>query len=44
MKNKNQYFHGISYFRGVPFIQYIDEMPSLKRQVDGPFMMPIVDK
>merc|ERR1719147_169800 len=31
-------------YTGVPFIQYIDEMPSLKRQVDGPFMMPIVDK
>ena len=31
-------------FRGLPFIQYLDDMPSLKRQVDGPFMMPIVDK
>jgi len=31
-------------YTGPPFIQYMDEMPSLKRQVDGPFMMPIVDK
>lgn len=27
-----------------PFIPYIDSLPSLKRNVDGPFMMPIVDK
>lgn len=26
------------------FIPYIDNLPSLKRNVDGPFMMPIVDK
>jgi len=31
-------------YTGLPFIQYLDDMPSLKRQVDGPFMMPIVDK
>lgn len=27
-----------------PFIPYIDNLPSLKRNVSGPFMMPIVDK
>jgi len=32
------------YYTGLPFIPYIDALPSLKRQVDGPFMMPIVDK
>jgi len=32
------------YYTGLPFIPYIDNLPSLKRQVDGPFMMPIVDK
>ena len=31
-------------FREEPFIPYIDSLPSLKRNVDGPFMMPIVDK
>ena len=33
-----------SHSSGPPFIAYIDDLPSLKRQVDGPFMMPIVDK
>jgi len=27
-----------------PFIPYIDALPTLKRNSDGPFMMPIVDK
>jgi len=27
-----------------PFIPYIDNLPELKRNVSGPFMMPIVDK
>ena len=31
-------------FREEPFIPYIDSLPSLKRNVNGPFMMPIVDK
>ena len=30
--------------RGLPFIPYIDALDTLKRHVDGPFMMPIVDK
>ena len=30
--------------REEPFIPYIDNLPSLKRNSDGPFMMPIVDK
>jgi len=29
---------------GQPFIPYIDSLPTLKRHVEGPFMMPIVDK
>lgn len=32
------------WYTGQSFIPYIDSLPSLKRQVDGPFMMPIVDK
>ncbi len=32
------------FFSGEAFIPYIDSMPSLKRNIDGPFMMPIVDK
>lgn len=30
--------------REQPFIPYLDKLPTLKRNVDGPFMMPIVDK
>lgn len=30
--------------REEPFIPYIDSLPSLVRNTDGPFMMPIVDK
>lgn len=32
------------WYTELPFIPYIDSLPSLRRQVDGPFMMPIVDK
>jgi len=32
------------WYKDLPFIPYIDSLPSLKRQVEGPFMMPIVDK
>lgn len=32
------------WFSGMCFIPYIDSLPSLSRNVDGPFMMPIVDK
>jgi hypothetical protein len=32
------------FVREEPFIPYIDSLPSLKRNLDGPFMMPIVDK
>jgi len=32
------------WYSGPSFIPYIDGLPSLKRQMDGPFMMPIVDK
>lgn len=31
-------------FREEPFIPYLDSLPSLQRNIDGPFMMPIVDK
>ena len=30
--------------RGPPFIPFIDDLPSLNRNADGPFIMPIVDK
>ena len=30
--------------RGESFIPYIDSLPAMKRNVAGPFMMPIVDK
>lgn len=33
------------YFRSEEaFIPYIDALPSLKRNTDGPFMMPIVER
>lgn len=34
----------ISNYRGPPFIQFIDDLPPMDRKVDGPFMLPIVDK
>ncbi|XP_063533921.1 eukaryotic peptide chain release factor GTP-binding subunit ERF3A isoform X3 [Cydia strobilella] len=33
-----------SWYRGPSFIQLIDELPSLNRKMDGPFIMPVVDK
>lgn len=32
------------WYRGPAFIPFIDELPSLQRKSDGPFIMPIVDK
>lgn len=32
------------WYRGAAFIPFIDELPSLNRKTDGPFIMPIVDK
>lgn len=32
------------WYRGPAFIPFIDALPSLNRQHDGPFIMPIVDK
>ncbi|XP_030565072.1 eukaryotic peptide chain release factor GTP-binding subunit ERF3A isoform X1 [Drosophila novamexicana] len=32
------------WYRGPAFIPFIDELPSLNRNQDGPFIMPIVDK
>lgn len=32
------------WYRGSAFIPFIDELPSLNRKTDGPFIMPIVDK
>lgn len=34
----------LSIFRGLPFIPFIDNLPSMNRKLDGPFIMPIVDK
>ncbi|XP_025829555.1 eukaryotic peptide chain release factor GTP-binding subunit ERF3A [Agrilus planipennis] len=33
-----------TFFRGLPFIPFIDQLPMLNRKSDGPFIMPIVDK
>lgn len=33
-----------TFFRGLPFIPFIDSLPSMNRKLDGPFIMPIVDK
>ncbi|KAL3274217.1 hypothetical protein HHI36_015629 [Cryptolaemus montrouzieri] len=33
-----------SWYRGPAFIPFIDNLPSLNRKNDGPFIMPIVDK
>lgn len=32
------------WYRGPPFIEFIDNLPSLNRKMDGPFIMPVVDK
>uniref|UniRef100_A0A182SSV0 Tr-type G domain-containing protein n=1 Tax=Anopheles maculatus TaxID=74869 RepID=A0A182SSV0_9DIPT len=32
------------WYQGPAFIPFIDELPSLNRKTDGPFIMPIVDK
>lgn len=32
------------WYRGPPFIDFIDDLPSLNRKQEGPFIMPIVDK
>ena len=39
--------HVVIYFscsRDEPFIPYIDALPAVSRNTDGPFMMPITDK
>ena len=36
--------HGSHYFRGSPFIKYLDEFPPIPRDDGGPLRMPIVDK
>lgn len=32
------------WYRGSAFIPFIDDLPSMDRNVEGPFIMPIVDK
>ncbi|XP_036328096.1 eukaryotic peptide chain release factor GTP-binding subunit ERF3A isoform X3 [Rhagoletis pomonella] len=32
------------WYRGMAFIPFIDQLPSLNRNAEGPFIMPIVDK
>lgn len=32
------------FYSGTPFIPFIDGLPSLDRKLDGPFMLPVVDK
>ena len=36
--------HNAPWYTEKPFIRHINELPSMKRNTDGPFMMPIVDK
>ena len=33
-----------NWYKGPPFIPFIDSLPSLNRKSNGPFIMPIVDK
>lgn len=33
-----------SWHSGMPFISFIDQLPTVTRKTDGPFIMPIVDK
>ena len=48
LEKSNNHFSYSNYvllnFREESFIPYIDDLPELKRNVSGPFMMPIVDK
>lgn len=32
------------YFSGPSFIQFIDQLPTLSRRTEAPFVMPIIDK
>lgn len=32
------------WYEGPAFIPFIDDLPSMNRKTDGPFIMPIVDK
>lgn len=32
------------WYKGPPFIQFIDDLPSLRRNSDGPLRMPVMDK
>uniref|UniRef100_A0A1B6GC20 Eukaryotic peptide chain release factor GTP-binding subunit n=1 Tax=Cuerna arida TaxID=1464854 RepID=A0A1B6GC20_9HEMI len=32
------------WYRGDPFITFIDNLPSLNRKMDGPFLMPVLEK
>jgi peptide chain release factor subunit 3 len=32
------------WYRGPAFIPFIDDLPFMNRNMDGPFIMPIVDK
>ncbi|KAM9578018.1 LOW QUALITY PROTEIN: eukaryotic peptide chain release factor GTP-binding subunit ERF3B [Trichechus inunguis] len=33
-----------SWYTGLPFIQYLDNLPNFNRSIDGPIRLPIVDK
>lgn len=32
------------WYRGPSFLDYLDQLPSLDRKIDGPFRLPVVDK
>jgi peptide chain release factor subunit 3 len=36
--------HKATWYTGLAFIPHINSLSALKRNFDGPFMMPIVDK
>ncbi|RWS25926.1 Eukaryotic peptide chain release factor GTP-binding subunit ERF3A-like protein [Leptotrombidium deliense] len=33
-----------SWYRGPSFLDYIDQLPSFSRHIEGPFRMPVIDK
>lgn len=37
-------FKFLNFFRGPAFIPFIDNLPLLNRNSDGPFIMPVVEK
>jgi len=34
----------VSWFKGPTFIEYLDNLPSFNRSIDGPFRMPVIER